>query len=149
MNSKSKKGFTLTELVIVIAVIAILAAVLIPTYTMLVRKANISADTQLCKNMNTALATETDVENMQEVVDILGEAGFGIGKFNPTTENYRFVWEKVSNQILLLDENMKVVSNAKDYDAANWELWLTVKNASEVVTNKKLNFKHCFNLISR
>ncbi|MGN1227658.1 MAG: prepilin-type N-terminal cleavage/methylation domain-containing protein [Christensenellales bacterium] len=142
MNLKSKKGFTLTELVIVIAVIAILAAVLIPTYTTLVRKANISADTQLCKNMNTALASEMEVESMQEVVDILGKAGYGIGKFNPTTENYRFVWEAKTNQILLLDENMKVVSNAKDYDTADWELWLTVKNASEVITNKKLNFNY-------
>lgn len=142
MKSKMKKGFTLTELVIVIAVIAILAAVLIPTYTTLVRKANISADTQLCKNMNSALATEQNVEDMQQVVNILGDAGYGIGKFNPTTENYRFVWDKSSNQILLLNENMEVVSHAKDYDTDNWELWLTVKNAKEVVTSKKMNFNY-------
>ena len=35
---KSKKGFTIVELVIVIAVIAILAAVLIPTFSNLVKK---------------------------------------------------------------------------------------------------------------
>lgn len=46
---KSRKGFTIVELVIVIAVIAILAAVLIPTFSGLIRKAKISADTQLCK----------------------------------------------------------------------------------------------------
>ncbi len=142
MKSKMKKGFTLTELVIVIAVIAILAAVLIPTYTTLVRKANISADTQLCKNMNTALATEQNVESMQQVVEILDDAGYGIGKFNPTTEDYRFVWDKDSNQILLLNEKMEVVSHAKDYDTDSWELWLTVKNAKEVVTSKKMNFNY-------
>ena len=37
---KSKKGFTIVELVIVIAVIAILAAVLIPTFANLIRQAN-------------------------------------------------------------------------------------------------------------
>ena len=43
INSK-KKGFTIVELVIVIAVVAILAAVLIPTFSSLVKKANTSAD---------------------------------------------------------------------------------------------------------
>ena len=46
---KNKKGFTIVELVIVIAVIAILAAVLIPTFSSLIKKAKISADTQLEK----------------------------------------------------------------------------------------------------
>ena len=40
MNRTNKKGFTIVELVIVIAVIAILAAVLIPNLSRLVEKAN-------------------------------------------------------------------------------------------------------------
>lgn len=40
---KNKKGFTIVELVIVIAVIAILAAVLIPTFAGVIEKANESA----------------------------------------------------------------------------------------------------------
>lgn len=43
---KNRKGFTIVELVIVIAVIAILAAVLIPTFSGVVGKANVSARTQ-------------------------------------------------------------------------------------------------------
>ena len=43
---KNKKGFTIVELVIVIAVIAILAAVLIPTFSGVIGKANSSARTQ-------------------------------------------------------------------------------------------------------
>ncbi|MFA6375753.1 MAG: prepilin-type N-terminal cleavage/methylation domain-containing protein [Bacilli bacterium] len=38
-NKLLKKGFTIVELVIVIAVIAILAAILIPTFTNVVNKA--------------------------------------------------------------------------------------------------------------
>ena len=43
MNKLNKRGFTLTELVIVLAIIAVLAAVLIPTFAGLIRKANDSA----------------------------------------------------------------------------------------------------------
>ncbi len=46
MLKKMKKAFTITELVIVIAVIAILAAVLIPTFTTVVNNANESAAMQ-------------------------------------------------------------------------------------------------------
>ena len=42
-NKLLKKGFTIVELVIVIAVIAILAAILIPTFTNVVNKAKDSA----------------------------------------------------------------------------------------------------------
>lgn len=52
-----KKAFTIVEVIVALAVIAILAAVLIPTYTSLVQKASLSADEQTVKNMNTALAT--------------------------------------------------------------------------------------------
>ncbi len=43
-----KKGFTITELVIVIAVIAILAAVLIPTFSNVIEKANQTAASSSC-----------------------------------------------------------------------------------------------------
>ena len=43
MKKMNKKGFTIVELVIVIAVIAILAAVLIPTFSGIVTKAQESA----------------------------------------------------------------------------------------------------------
>ncbi len=43
MNKLNKRGFTLTELVIVLAIIAVLAAVLIPTFAGIIRKANDSA----------------------------------------------------------------------------------------------------------
>ena len=46
MKRNTKKGFTLVELVIVIAVIAILAGVLIPTFSNVVAKAQKSAEQQ-------------------------------------------------------------------------------------------------------
>ena len=49
MKNTKKKGFTLVELVIVIAVIAILAAVLIPTFTSVITRANQSSRLQSIK----------------------------------------------------------------------------------------------------
>lgn len=49
-TKKAKRGFTITELVIVIAVIAILAAVLIPTFSNVISRANESAAMQEAKS---------------------------------------------------------------------------------------------------
>ena len=58
MLKKMKKAFTITELVIVIAVIAILAAVLIPTFTTVVNNANESAAMQETKSEWTSCSAE-------------------------------------------------------------------------------------------
>ena len=50
MNKMNKKGFTIVELVIVIAVIAILAGVLIPTFGGIIDKANQSKVLQQATN---------------------------------------------------------------------------------------------------
>jgi len=49
MKNTNKKGFTIVELVIVIAVIAILAAVLIPTFSSVIHNANASSALQEVK----------------------------------------------------------------------------------------------------
>ena len=54
-RNNQKRGFTIVELVIVIAVIAILAAVLIPTYANLVKKANEAAALSDAKNLVTEM----------------------------------------------------------------------------------------------
>ncbi len=51
MKTHRKKGFTIVELVIVIAVIAILAAVLIPTFTGVIKSAKESKALQAARNL--------------------------------------------------------------------------------------------------
>ena len=63
MRKNNRKGFTIVELVIVIAVIAILAGVLIPTFSGIVKKAKENAALQEAKNEYTniyALALSSD-----------------------------------------------------------------------------------------
>lgn len=62
MIKKFKKAFTITELVIVIAVIAILAAVLIPTFSTVISKANESAAMQESRNEWTNMSVEVMTE---------------------------------------------------------------------------------------
>jgi type IV pilus assembly protein PilA len=50
MRKNNRKGFTIVELVIVIAVIAILAGVLIPTFASIISKANESKALQEAQN---------------------------------------------------------------------------------------------------
>ena len=61
MKNTKKRGFTIVELVIVIAVIAILASVLVPTFSNVVKKAKESAALQDARNAYTqALADHLD-----------------------------------------------------------------------------------------
>ena len=54
---RNKKGFTIVELIIVIAVIGVLTAILVPTFISLTAKANKASDQSLVKNLNIALAS--------------------------------------------------------------------------------------------
>lgn len=57
INKRSKKkGFTLIELIIVIAIIAILAAIAIPNFLAIQRKAKVNADIATAKELYNATA---------------------------------------------------------------------------------------------
>lgn len=61
LNKKKKGGFTLIELIIVIAIIAILAAVALPKFAAIRENANIKADISNAKNIQS------------EVISLIGE----------------------------------------------------------------------------
>lgn len=105
------KGFTIVELVIVIAVVAILATVLIPIFSAIVKRANISADTQAVRNMNVILASESAESSapggIEAVVSLL--RANGITDLTPQTRFYKFFWLEGDNVIILTDEGDRPV----------------------------------------
>ena len=106
MRNTNKKGFTIVELVIVVAVIAILAAVLIPTFSGIIAKANLSADQQAVRNMNVALASANKTPtNIIDAAGILAEAGFNTEKgLTPAYKGHAFYWFKPTNQVVYVNE---------------------------------------------
>lgn len=54
---KNNKGFSLVELIIVIAIMAILVGVMAPQLIKYIEKSNVSADTQLAGTVQTAVTT--------------------------------------------------------------------------------------------
>ena len=104
MRNTNKKGFTIVELVIVVAVIAILAAVLIPTFSSIIRKANESKDTQLIKNLNTAIAADVDGDKtMSGALAAAAEFGYDIGKINASATDNEILWDSVNNVFCYLN----------------------------------------------
>ena len=84
--NKNKKGFTIVELVIVIAVIAILAAVLIPTFSNVVTKANESKALQEARN----LYLEYAVDHMDDLNKADGTTADVIIKVTVSGTDYYF-----------------------------------------------------------
>ena len=68
MKRNNKKGFTIVELVIVIAVIAILAGIMIPTFGSVVKNANESARDQEAKSIYTTYTANIDYASGDEPI---------------------------------------------------------------------------------
>ncbi|MBQ7446316.1 MAG: type II secretion system protein [Clostridia bacterium] len=110
----NKKAFTIVELVVVIAIIAVLAAVLIPTFANILNKANVAKDTQLIRNLNTALASDrasNNNKNHQTFYDALQAAeafGYDIGKINASSISNEILWDQ-ENDVFCYLEGTNVV----------------------------------------
>ena len=107
MRNTNKKGFTIVELVIVIAVIAILAAVLIPTFSSIISKANLSADQKAVRDMNTVLSVEFasgEPASIKDVIDALDKNGYNVDSLTPLSKNHDFIWNVGTKTIVLVKD---------------------------------------------
>ena len=141
MKKTNKKGFTIVELVIVIAVVAILAAVLIPTFVSVVNKANVSNDTALVKNINITLAAEEITDGkpatMHDALVMAERGGFDVSKLTPRSSG-DIVWDSATNRFALVDKDGKKVFSENDKDipqnASVWKIVKTEKDAADNTT---------------
>lgn len=104
MKKNNKKGFTIVELVIVIAVIAILAAVLIPTFSSVTQSAKESAARQQAKS------------SMQAVLALTSGTmptgtKFYVSENDNDTDNYAYVYKEQKLQQADIKEKAEMAAD--------------------------------------
>ena len=121
-----KTGFTLVELLVVIAILAVLASVSVIGYLSFVKKSKVSNDSSLITQMNTTLQANEAVDGKNatahDAIEELYESGLDVNKLSPTTEGYHYAIDMSQNRAFLLDgyynkvapENLSISSNKED-----------------------------------
>ncbi|WP_195516426.1 prepilin-type N-terminal cleavage/methylation domain-containing protein [Paraclostridium bifermentans] len=110
MKIDKKRGFTLIELMAVIAIIAILATILIPTITGYINRSRKSVVINQCKNIHRIIELRKVEEqfkfkeNEKQIKDIFKE--------NASFYNYDLITEKDVNKILevKLEDELQYIS---------------------------------------
>ena len=137
----SKKGFTLVELIIVVAVIALLAAVLIPTFSSLISKANQAKDEALVSNLNKAIALST--EKYDTVYDVLGavkeNAGFDVAKISASVSEHEILWDSVNYCFVYKTEKgiTGIPDTQTNKDVKDYQYWQFLSKEIPAVENQK------------
>lgn len=146
LMNNMKKGFTIVELVIVIAVIGILAAVLIPTFSNVISSANEAADLQEAQNSlkaYTAYVTSQGSELSDGAVFKVNNSHYvfykgSLHKFEVNKEGTEAT-PKGANNFAVLDKGPKVSIGNVDY-ACDSKFQLKEGNAAVQLDGKDVNF---------
>lgn len=100
---RNRKAFTLVELVIVISVIAILASVMIPTFSGMIKSAQKGADVADTASINTQLAI-AKIDNETDLYAVIKEVyGDKADTFAPRSAKYGYhYWYDIANNKVVL-----------------------------------------------
>lgn len=113
-NLKSKKGFTLVELIVVLVILAILAALLVPALTGYIDKAKEQSITAECRM--TVMAAQTKIDELYGTVDLGNTINKDVTLI--TTANKASSFDKTSGTFTLAVSEIAALSEIK-YDQTN------------------------------
>ena len=145
MKRSNKKGFTIVELIVVIAVIAVLTAVLIPTFGGIIKKANASADQQMVYSMNKILTAEEAVggkpKTLHDALILLEDNGFKVENLDAKSADYQLLWNQKTNKIVILDTNGASVLDEFTVESSDKYLnWAFVKDEAELAAANEAGY---------
>lgn len=100
-KGSGRRGFTIVELVVVIVVIAILSAVMIPTFANVIRHAREATDKQTIKVLNKMLAVgELEAEDIK--------------RYKLRNEEWEIAYSYNSNETVIVDKSGKIMAASKE-----------------------------------
>ena len=109
---KTKRGFTLIEIVIIIMVLGILTAVTIPLVSNIIDNAKIKNDKVLIDNINTIISEDKihgRPKDVNEVLWILSTSEFDIDE--PNYKGHSFYWYEPDNIVVLVENGNVIYPN--------------------------------------
>ena len=104
----NSKGFTIVELIIVIAVISILSAILVPVISNLIKRSQVTKDTTLVRNLNLALRADTanggkTHDTMYDALKAAEAFGYDVSKINASATDNMILWDSSNDVFCYMD----------------------------------------------
>ena len=138
MKFNKKRGFTIVELIIVVAVIAILAAVLIPVFSNLIQQGKDADSKVLVNTLNkgVAMSGKNDYDTMHEVLAVVEQnVGVDVAKLNAAqAKGNTILWDSTNKTFVFLKSDGTYVSapEVTRVDTAKYNLWKISDNTADL-----------------
>lgn len=138
MKFNKKRGFTIVELIIVIAVIAILAAVLIPVFSNLIQQGKDADSKVLVNTLNkgVAMSGKNNYDTMHEVLAVVEQnVGVDVAKLNAAqAKGNTILWDSTNKTFVFLKSDGTYVAapEVTRVDTAKYNLWKISDNTADL-----------------